>query len=77
MLIGSKRSEMNINDEKLDDLIEGLAKNEKPQYLVIGVRPKAFMDFERIRSTEFNKIDFGYEPIEEGIKIKFPTPTQP
>ena len=78
MLIGSKRSEMNINDEKLDDLIEGLAKNEKPQYLVIGVRPKAFMDFERIRSkAEFNKIDFGYEPIEEDIKIKFPTPKQP
>ena len=58
MLIGSKRSEMNINDAQLDDLIEGLAKNAKPQYLVIGVRPKAFMDFERIRSSRVQQNRF-------------------
>ena len=32
---------MNINDEKLDTIIEGLGMDETPQYLVIGVRPEA------------------------------------
>ena len=78
MLVGNERSQMNINDEKLDDLIVGLTKKEKAQYLVIGVRPNAFMDFERIRSkAEFNKLDFGYEPIDAKVKVKFPNPQQP
>ena len=73
MLVGSERMTANINDDKIDSIIEGLTKKESPQYLLIGVRPEGYMCFDKLRSkAEFNKIEFGYEPIESDLKIKFP-----
>ena len=73
MLIGDEKMSMNINDEKLNQVIEGLSKKSSPQYLVVGVRPEGYSCFEKLRSkAEFNKLEFGYEPIESGLKVKFP-----
>lgn len=73
MLVGSERMTANINDDQIDSIIEGLTKKESPQYLLIGVRPEGYMCFDKLRSkAEFNKIEFGYEPIESDLKIKFP-----
>ena len=64
---------MNINDEKIDDIIKNLGTDEKPQYIIIGVRPEGYLCFEKLRSkAEFNKLEYGYEPIESELKVKFP-----
>ena len=73
MLIRNKRMGMNIDDEKLDIIIKDLGSDEKPQYLIIGVRPEGYLCFEKLRSkAEFNKLEYGYEPIENELKVKFP-----
>ena len=64
---------MNINDEKIDGIIKSLGSDEAPQYIIIGVRPEGYLCFEKLRSkAEFNKIEYGYEPIESELKVKFP-----
>ena len=73
MLIRNERMDMNINDEKLDGLIKSLGSDETPQYIVIGVRPEGYNCFEKLRSkAEFNKLEYGYEPIESDLKVEFP-----
>ena len=73
MLIRNKKIDMNVDNGELDNLIEGLGKDETPQYLVIGVRPEGYQCFEKLRSkAEFNKLEFGYEPIESDLKVEFP-----
>jgi len=45
----------------------------KPQYLVIGVRPSAYRDFESVRSkAEARRLLIGYEPLEKGLKVIVP-----
>ena len=73
MLVRNKRTTMNINDERLDSIIKGLGTDETPQYLVIGVRPEGYQCFEKLRSkAEFNKLEYGFEPIESDLKVEFP-----
>lgn len=73
MLIKNENMSMNINDEKIDDVIKNLGDDESPQYLIIGVRPEGYLCFEKLRSkAEFNKLEYGYEPIESELKVKFP-----
>ena len=73
MLVGSERMAANINDDKIDSIIEGLNKKESPQYLVIGVRPSAFRDFESVRSkAEARRLVIGYEPLEKDLKVIVP-----
>ena len=73
MLIRNQRITMNINDERLDAMIKGLGTDQTPQYLVIGVRPEGYQCFEKLRSkAEFNKLEYGFEPIESDLKVEFP-----
>ena len=73
MLIRNQRITMNINDERLDAMIKGLGTDQTPQYLVIGVRPEGYQCFEKLRSkAEFNKLKYGFEPIESDLKVEFP-----
>ena len=73
MLIRNERMDMNVNDEKLDGIIKSLGSDETPQYIVMGVRPEGYTCFEKLRSkTEFNKLEYGYEPIESDLKVEFP-----
>jgi len=64
---------ISIKDKTIDSYLDQIAENPKPQYLVIGVRPSAYRDFESIRSkAEARRISIGYEPLEAGLKVQFP-----
>ena len=73
MLIKNQRLSMNVNNDNIDSIIEDLSSDEKPQYLVLGVRPEGYSCFEKLRSkAEFNKLEYGYEPIESDLVVQFP-----
>ena len=64
---------LNITRAELNKIIEDLGSDEQPQYIVIGVRPEGYPCFEKLRSKiEFNKLEYGYEPIESDLKVQFP-----
>ena len=46
---------------------------DQSRYLIFGVRPEGFDDFERLRSqAESMNIDVGYEPLDDGWRIRAP-----
>ena len=46
---------------------------DRSRYLIFGVRPEGFDDFERLRSqAESMSIDVGYEPLDDGWRIRAP-----
>jgi len=62
-----------LKDPQFDQFLAALARNRKPQYVVIGVRPTAYRDFEVVRSkTESRRLPIGYEPLEAGLKVQLP-----
>lgn len=73
-LIGDgQRSSVRLNDPELERFLDRIAQAAGDQYLVIGVRPDAFRDFEVVRSkAEARRITLGYEPLEEGLKVVVP-----
>lgn len=73
-LIGSGiRRVANLEDDDVDQFLDQIATNKKPQYLVIGVRPSGYEDFESLRSkAELRRLLLGYEPLEEGLKVFVP-----
>ena len=75
-LIGDgKKSEINIESDDLVAFLDRIESATQPQYLVIGVRPNAFGDFEAVRSkAEARRLLIGYEPLEEGLKVIIPSP---
>ena len=76
-LIGDgKKSVTNIRGTDLIDFLDRIESSSNPQYLVIGVRPNAFGDFEAVRSkAEARRLLIGYEPLEQGLKVIIPSPT--
>ena len=69
----AQRESIQLSDPKLDTFLDRMATASPAQYLVIGVRPSAFRDFERVRSkAEARKITLGYEPLEAGLKVTVP-----
>jgi len=69
-----ERRKLNLRQESLNQFLDQIASNPEPQYLVIGVRPNAYRDFETVREkAEAKKIKIGYEPLEADLKIKFPS----
>lgn len=76
-------------DPRLDQFLDRIAragapsdgKPTTPQYLVIGVRPDCYPDFDLLRrKAEQRKITLGYEPIDPDWKVKLPdtqAPAQP
>ena len=70
---GKSIQELSIRNNKIDEILDRINNKSKPQYIVIGVRPSGFSDFESIRSKlEYREMQFGYEPIEKDLEIKFP-----
>ena len=70
---GSRRETVSISSEKLDSFLDRIQKARNPQYLVVGVRPSAFRDFESVRSkAESRRLILGFEPLEEGLKVIIP-----
>lgn len=73
-LVGSNsRVTTSLNSNDLDSFLDDIAVAVKPQYLVIGVRPSAYADFEKVRSkAESRRLTIGYEPLERGLKVIIP-----
>ena len=70
---GKKMQKISISNNEIDAILDRINTQSRPQYVVIGVRPSGFSDFEAIRSKlEYREMQFGYEPIEKNLKIKFP-----
>ena len=70
---GKKIQKIGVSDNEIDVVLDRIQNQTRPQYVVIGVRPSGFSDFESIRSKlEYREMQFGYEPIEKDLEIKFP-----
>ena len=69
------RETIAINDPKLDRFLDEIASSRTPQYLVIGVKPAGYGDFDRVRrKAEQRRIALGYEPLEANWTVTLPTP---
>lgn len=67
------RQTLNRRDPRLETFLRAIADARLSQYLVIGVRPNGYRDFEVIRSkAEALRITLGYEPLEAGLKVNLP-----
>ena len=73
-LIGpEQRRTVRTGDDAVEAFLDGIASRNSEQYLVIGVRPEGYVDFEAIRSkAELRKIMVGYEPLEPDLKVLVP-----
>ena len=73
-LIGPKqRRTVRTGDDAVEAFLDRIASRNSEQYLVIGVRPEGFVDFEAIRSkAELRKIMVGYEPLEPDLQVIVP-----
>ena len=70
---GKRVQKISISNDEIDVILDRIKNQSKPQYVVVGVRPSGFSDFESIRSKlEYREMQFGYEPIEKNLDIKFP-----
>jgi hypothetical protein len=86
-LVGfGQRQTVNRTDQRLDQFLDRIAKAGAPkdgkpvtpQYLVIGVRPDCYADFDLLRSkADQRKITLGYEPIDPNWKVKLPETQAP
>ena len=73
-LIGPQgRQTVASDDTAVDAFLDRIGEKNREQYLVIGVRPEGYVDFETVRSkAELRKITVGYEPLEPGLKVMTP-----
>ena len=86
-LVGQgQRQTVNRNDPRLDQFLDRIARAAAPtdgkaatsQYLVIGVRPDCYPDFDLLRrKADQRKITLGYEPIDPDWKVKLPETPAP
>ena len=71
---GRKMKKINVSSNEIDTILDRINNQSRQQYVVVGVRPSGFSDFEVIRSKlEYREMQFGYEPIEKKLEIKFPS----
>ena len=76
LIKGGNRILTSLQDDDLELFLDRIESAKKPQYLVIGVRPSAFVDFESVRSkAEARRLLIGYEPLERGLKVITPGTT--
>ena len=70
---GKKVQKISIRNDEIDVILDRINNQSRQQYVVVGVRPSGFSDFESIRSKlEYREMQFGYEPIEKDLEINFP-----
>ena len=73
LIRGDTRRTIRIKSPDLESFLDQIETASKPQYLVIGVRPSAFRDFEAVRSkAEARRLVIGYEPLEQDLKVIVP-----
>ena len=69
---GGKPQTTMLNSPILESVLAEL-NSDKRRYLIIGVRPNGFDDFENLRRrAERLKIPVGYEPLDAGWRIRAP-----
>jgi hypothetical protein len=69
---GGKPQSTTLNSPTLESALAEL-KGDKNRYLIIGVRPNGFDDFENLRArAEGLRIPVGYEPLDDGWRIRAP-----
>lgn len=73
-LIGPQgRQTVDSDAPDVDAFLDRIGEKNREQYLVIGVRPEGYVDFEAVRSkAELRKIKVGYEPLEPDLKVITP-----
>jgi biopolymer transport protein ExbD len=65
------KNDLKNKDSKLLNFISEVKKNNKREYVILAIRPQGIEVFHEVRSLiEKEKIDLGYEPIEEGWTLK-------
>ena len=63
---------VNMNSGLVQNLLMSI-RNSKDRYLILGVRPDGFDDFEALRArAEAMGIPVGYEPLDNGWRIRAP-----
>ncbi len=63
--------DLQVMDKELDAFLREMQANRENSYVLIAVRPSGFDSFRQIAFVFQNKdIDIGYEPIEQGKRIK-------
>ena len=73
LIRNGNRKPITLQSDELEVFLDRIKSDKKPQYLVIGVRPNAFSDFESVRSkAESRRLLIGYEPLEPGLKVIVP-----
>ena len=73
LIRGDTRRTIRLKSPDLESFLDQIETASKPQYLVIGVRPSAFRDFEAVRSkAEVRRLVIGYEPLEQDLKVIVP-----
>lgn len=64
-------NKLNNVDSKLLQLISEVKENNEREYVIVAIRPQGIEVFKQVRNLiESQGIDLGYEPIEEGWKLK-------
>lgn len=65
------KNDLSKPNSKLANFIEEIKKNKDKEYVIVAVRPNGIEVFQQVRDLiENEKIDIGYEPIEEGWTLK-------
>ena len=76
LISAGQRLRADVGSPALEQFLDRIAQAPAKNYLVIGVRPDAFRDFEVVRSkAEARRITLGYEPLEEGLEVIVPEST--
>ncbi|MGK7895445.1 MAG: hypothetical protein AB4041_10930 [Microcystaceae cyanobacterium] len=61
-------------NSSLSQLLSELRQNKSKEYLIVAVRPDGIEVFQKVRKlVEEQGIDIGYEPIDQGWKLKIET----
>ena len=61
------------NDPAVLNFLKGIQQRKDTDYLVLGVRPNGYRDFEVLRSkAEALRLDLGYEPIDQNWTVRLP-----
>ena len=65
------QTELNRNGSAFKNLLNQMSRNREREYLIVAVRPNGIKVFQEVRELiEKEKIDIGYEPINNDWKLK-------
>ena len=73
LLADGRRKRAAINSPQLGAFLDRIAKAAAPQFLVIGVKPGTYLEFNLVRAqAEAKGISLGYEPLDPQWSVKPP-----